>query len=119
MSTGIGDALNLTWKLGAVVRGGASTAILDSYESERLPFARRLVATMDAAFLRVADDSWVGRTTRTRIMPIVLALVSRLGLLGPLMFRTISQTRISYRRRDPPQRAGPVPPQGGGAGRAA
>ncbi|TNC64915.1 FAD-dependent monooxygenase [Rubellimicrobium roseum] len=97
MNTGIGDALNLAWKLGAVVRGEASAAILDSYEPERLPFARRLVATTDAAFLRVADDSWVGRTTRTRVMPAVLALVSRLGVLGPLMFRTISQTRISYR----------------------
>jgi hypothetical protein len=30
-------------------------------------------------------------------MPAVLSLVSRLGALGPLMFRTISQTRISYR----------------------
>jgi 2-polyprenyl-6-methoxyphenol hydroxylase-like FAD-dependent oxidoreductase len=69
MNTGIGDALNLAWKLGAVVRGEASAAILDSYEAERLPFARRLVATTDAAFLRVADDSWVGRTTRTRICP--------------------------------------------------
>lgn len=97
MNTGIGDALNLAWKLGAVVRGEASVEVLDSYEPERMPFARRLVATTDAVFLRVADDSWVGRAVRTRALPALVRLVSRLGVLGPALFRTISQTRISYR----------------------
>jgi hypothetical protein len=80
-----------------VVRGEAAEAVLDSYESERMPFARRLVATTDAAFMRVSNTSWVGRTVRTRILPVVMAMVSRLGMLGPTLFRTISQTRIAYR----------------------
>lgn len=97
MNTGIGDALNLAWKLGAVVRGEAAEAVLDSYESERMPFAQRLVATTDAAFMRVSNTSWVGQMVRTRVLPVVMAMVSRLGMLGPALFRTISQTRIAYR----------------------
>ena len=34
---GIQDALNLAWKLAAVVKGEADPALLDSYEAERLP----------------------------------------------------------------------------------
>ncbi|HVV18835.1 MAG TPA: FAD-dependent monooxygenase [Pseudonocardiaceae bacterium] len=40
MNTGIGDSYNLGWKLAAVVRG-APAALLDSYETERRPAARR------------------------------------------------------------------------------
>jgi 2-polyprenyl-6-methoxyphenol hydroxylase-like FAD-dependent oxidoreductase len=39
MNTGIQDAHNLAWKLAAVLRGGASDALLDSYERERRPVA--------------------------------------------------------------------------------
>ena len=53
MNTGIGDAVNLAWKLAAVVRKGANASLLDSYEPERIAFARRLVATTDQAFTGV------------------------------------------------------------------
>src|SRR5262245_33452694 len=41
MNTGIGDAVNLAWKLAAVVHGRAEASILDTYEPERISFARR------------------------------------------------------------------------------
>src|SRR5260370_20307152 len=44
MNTGIGDAVNLAWKLAAVVRGRANASILDSYAPERIAFSRRLGA---------------------------------------------------------------------------
>src|SRR6201994_2856997 len=50
MNTGIGDAINLAWKLASVVKGRAPATLLDSYEAERIGFARRLVATTDQAF---------------------------------------------------------------------
>lgn len=37
LNLGIGDAMNLGWKLGAVVAGGASEALLDTYDAERRP----------------------------------------------------------------------------------
>lgn len=41
MNTGIGDAVNLAWKLAAVMHGRADVSLLDSYEPERIGFARR------------------------------------------------------------------------------
>jgi 2-polyprenyl-6-methoxyphenol hydroxylase-like FAD-dependent oxidoreductase len=40
-NTAIEDAVNLGWKLAAVVRGRAPPALLDSYEAERRPLAER------------------------------------------------------------------------------
>ncbi|MEU4744213.1 FAD-dependent monooxygenase [Actinosynnema sp. NPDC023658] len=40
-STGVQDAFNLAWKLALVHRGVAGEALLDTYEDERLPVARR------------------------------------------------------------------------------
>jgi 2-polyprenyl-6-methoxyphenol hydroxylase-like FAD-dependent oxidoreductase len=56
MNTGIGDAVNLAWKLAEVQHGRANPAILDSYETERIGFARRLVATTDQAFTGLTSE---------------------------------------------------------------
>jgi len=45
-NTSVGDAVNLAWKMAAVLRGYASARLLDSYEIERRPVARQ---TLDAA----------------------------------------------------------------------
>ena len=43
LNTAIQDAQNLVWKIAALLRGDASRALLDSYETERRPVARRNV----------------------------------------------------------------------------
>ncbi len=43
MNTGIGDVMNLGWKLSAVHRGWAGPRLLDSYEIERRPIGLRNV----------------------------------------------------------------------------
>jgi 2-polyprenyl-6-methoxyphenol hydroxylase-like FAD-dependent oxidoreductase len=43
MNTGLGDAVDLAWKLAAVVSGWGGPALLESYELERKPVARRIV----------------------------------------------------------------------------
>jgi 2-polyprenyl-6-methoxyphenol hydroxylase-like FAD-dependent oxidoreductase len=50
-NTGVQDALNLAWKLAAVVKGDAGPALLDSYEAERLPLSR---LTVQQAYTRYA-----------------------------------------------------------------
>lgn len=42
-NTGVGDAVNLAWKLSAVLHGWAPPALLDSYESERRPVAQQTI----------------------------------------------------------------------------
>jgi 2-polyprenyl-6-methoxyphenol hydroxylase-like FAD-dependent oxidoreductase len=43
MNTGVGDAVDLGWKLEASVQGWAGPALLDSYDAERRPVALRNV----------------------------------------------------------------------------
>lgn len=45
-NTGVGDAVNLGWKLAAVVNGWAPPELLDSYEAERRPIAQKFVAAV-------------------------------------------------------------------------
>jgi hypothetical protein len=42
-NTGIGDAVNIGWKLGAVIDGWGGEGLLQSYEAERRPVAERTV----------------------------------------------------------------------------
>ncbi|MEU9736250.1 FAD-dependent oxidoreductase [Streptomyces sp. NPDC048002] len=43
LNTSVQDAYNLGWKLGAVLRGGADAALLDTYEEERRPIAAQML----------------------------------------------------------------------------
>ena len=97
MNTGIGDAINLAWKLAAVIERGASPALLDTYEPERIRFARALVKGTDHAFSLISGRGWVGRLIREVLVPHVAARIMRLRMAQQLMFRTISQTQITYR----------------------
>jgi len=95
MNTGIGDAINLAWKLAAVVQG-SDERVLDSYEPERMPFARRLVATTDRAFEVVTNESRIAHLARGRI-PSLIGRLFRIGAVRELAYRTISQLEIRYR----------------------
>ena len=97
MNTGIGDAVNLAWKLAAVVHGQAHAALLDSYEPERLAFARRLVASTDRAFTAVTSRGAIARRVRLNLVPLLLPPLFELAAVRRLMFRTISQTAVHYR----------------------
>lgn len=97
MNTGIGDAVNLAWKLAAVLGGRASPGLLDSYEAERMPFARSLVDTTDRVFEAVVGRGLFARLVRTVIAPVVLPLALRFSSVRRAQFRLVSQTRITYR----------------------
>jgi 2-polyprenyl-6-methoxyphenol hydroxylase-like FAD-dependent oxidoreductase len=96
MNTGIGDAVNLAWKPAAVLRGG-NTALAETYEAERLAFARRLVATTDRAFTVITSRGRRARWVRLSVAPRVIPILVSLKPVRRLMFRTISQTTIHYR----------------------
>jgi hypothetical protein len=44
LNLGLGDALNLGWKLAATLRGDAPDGLLDSYTAERHPIGARILA---------------------------------------------------------------------------
>jgi 2-polyprenyl-6-methoxyphenol hydroxylase-like FAD-dependent oxidoreductase len=98
MNTGIGDAVNLAWKLVAVANRRANASLLDSYESERIGFARRLVATTDQAFTGVTSRGPIAQLLRMRIVPLLFPLLFKFAAMRRLMFRTVSQTAVNYRK---------------------
>lgn len=61
LNTGLGDAVDLGWKLAAVLDGWADPGLLDSYESERRPIQTQVIAAAEAnnrvlATALLADD---------------------------------------------------------------
>jgi hypothetical protein len=96
MNTGLQDAYNLAWKLALVVCGRAEAALLDSYEDERIPVARRLLSTTDRAFSLVVSDNALAGVLRTRVLAKIAAFAMSFENIQRFAFLTISQTGIRY-----------------------
>lgn len=87
MCAGIRDAMNLAWKLHAVMHGEANEALLDSYQHERIENARayiqlaidmgRIVCTQDIEQARQRDEQLLA-ARKAGVMPI------KLGAAPPL-----------------------------------
>lgn len=97
MNTGIGDAINLAWKLAEVIQGNFEPKLLQSYHEERHAFAKILIQTTDQAFKVIASRGIFGSFFRTYIMPEIFAALTRVPFFLKIMFRTVSQVRINYR----------------------
>jgi 2-polyprenyl-6-methoxyphenol hydroxylase-like FAD-dependent oxidoreductase len=97
MNTGIGDAINLAWKLAAVIKEQAPEALLDTYESERRAFAEKLVKTTDQLFKFATAEGDFADFVRTNIAPILLPVVYQPEAIREYLFRVLSQTMIQYR----------------------
>ena len=98
MNTGLGDAVNLAWKLTEVLQRRAQASLLDSYEPERMAFAQKLVGTTDRAFVVATSPGRIARFVRMNVVPLVLPVLFHFEALRRLMFRTVSQIGINYRR---------------------
>lgn len=97
MNTGIGDAVNLGWKLAAVLGGRADARLLDTYEPERIAFARQLIRTTDRIFRVMTSRSALVGLWRLYLMPKMIALLVANRAGARLAFRTVSQIGIAYR----------------------
>lgn len=97
MNTGIGDAVNLSWKIAEVQHHRADPSLLDTYEAERIPFARSLIATTDRVFKFLVDDGKAAEFARVHIAAHVISTAARFTASRRQIFRTVSQTRLSYR----------------------
>jgi len=99
MNTGIGDAVDLGWKLAAVLQGWGGPQLLASYDAERRPIGLRNVAMATEFHLAhgefrgsmaaIEDDSDAGRALRARLGASLARDVGR-------MFRTAG-LQLGYR----------------------
>ncbi|MFM0284490.1 FAD-dependent monooxygenase [Paraburkholderia sediminicola] len=87
MNTGVGDAANLGWKLGAVLKGWGGAGLLDSYEAERRPVALRNVA--EAALNYRSEAS----------LP-VSAAIEDAGALGDAQRQALAEAIVATRARE-------------------
>jgi 2-polyprenyl-6-methoxyphenol hydroxylase-like FAD-dependent oxidoreductase len=104
MNTGIGDVVDLGWKLAAAAQGWGGPNLLASYDSERQPIGMRNInqsagfhlshGNFDRGFAAIEDDSDDGRALRGKLGPELVREIGR-------MFRTIG-VQLGYRYEDSP-----------------
>jgi len=101
MNTGLQDAVNLGWKLGATAAGRAPGWLLDSYHDERYPVGRAVLALTGRQFrLNTA------RTARRRAVRWAAhRVIAPLPPVQDWLAATYSGVAIRY----PPHGAGPAP----------
>jgi hypothetical protein len=100
MNAGIQDAANLGWKLAFAASKPDSSALLGSYDRERRPVARQILAMTHLAFWGEASTGRLPSLLRGGLVPlaapIVPALMARRRLVAAGI-RILSQLRVSYR----------------------
>jgi 2-polyprenyl-6-methoxyphenol hydroxylase-like FAD-dependent oxidoreductase len=82
MNTGIGDAMNLGWKLAAAVHGFAPPWLLDSYEAERHPVGAEVLRLTDVFNQLVLGHSRARRLLRSAFIGTVTRVPRGRRLLG-------------------------------------
>jgi 2-polyprenyl-6-methoxyphenol hydroxylase-like FAD-dependent oxidoreductase len=101
MNTGIQDALNLGWKLAYGARRGPYSDLVASYEQERRPVARRVLAMTHMVFFAEASAHPAASFLRSTLAPLAAPaapFVLRRRWLVAAAIRTLSQLRSHYRR---------------------
>jgi 2-polyprenyl-6-methoxyphenol hydroxylase-like FAD-dependent oxidoreductase len=98
LNLGVGDAMNLGWKLALVSRGEAKEDLLTTYEPERRPAARTIMRNTDRGFKLETAGSPVAMWMRMHLATRLISPLTRLPQVRRILFRMMSQTWISYRR---------------------
>lgn len=95
MNTGIGDAMNLGWKLAGAVHGWAPPWLLDSYETERYPVGAMVLKMTD-----VFNKMMVGHSRpRRALTQFAIRTVLRRRQLRTMIGGRLTGLGIAYRPR--------------------
>jgi hypothetical protein len=100
MNAAIQDAANLGWKLAFAAAGPGDGPLLDSYDRERRPVARQLLAITNLVFWAEAGGGPVPSAVRAHLGPLAAPLVPALAGQPRLVaagIRLVSQLGVSYR----------------------
>ncbi|MBV9797677.1 MAG: FAD-dependent monooxygenase [Solirubrobacterales bacterium] len=93
MNTGLGDAFNLGWKLSLVVKGQATTDLLDTYQRERVPIAEGVLGLTHALVRTFTLPSCAERWLRDRLLPVA----SRMPVAERRFVNRMAQVSHNYR----------------------
>jgi 2-polyprenyl-6-methoxyphenol hydroxylase-like FAD-dependent oxidoreductase len=92
MNSGIGDAVNLGWKLALVIRDRVAPALLDTYASEREAVGRALLAATDYSNRVAFNANTMVRALRNAVLPVA----AHLPLVRDRLRENVAQLRIAY-----------------------
>ncbi|MCW2556698.1 MAG: 2-polyprenyl-6-methoxyphenol hydroxylase-like oxidoreductase [Mycobacterium sp.] len=85
MNTGIGDAMNLGWKLAEAVHGTAPAGLLETYQAERHPVGATVLRLTDAFNTLVLGTSALRRLLRRVAVTAILGLPIGRRVMGGLL----------------------------------
>src|SRR5215813_6852313 len=86
LNTGLGDAVDLGWKLTATLAGWGGSALLESYEIERQPVGRRNISHADVSHAgdrerepapEIFEDTQAGAQARRRMGEAIVSSMTR------------------------------------------
>jgi hypothetical protein len=100
MNTGMLDAVNLGWKLAFASRDGSHEHLLDSYEQERRPVARQVLALTHVVFFAEASTNPLPAFLRGTLVPLAapaMPFLLRQRRLMAEVVRMLSQRWVRYR----------------------
>ena len=110
MGAGLRDATNLSWKLAGVLNGTLSPSVLDTYQQERKPHARRLIDLALTVGRAMTSGGRFGDLVRRTVVP-------RLHLLPGMRDKVLDSTTpplprsaLVHKTRAPRQLAGTLCP---------
>jgi 2-polyprenyl-6-methoxyphenol hydroxylase-like FAD-dependent oxidoreductase len=101
MNTGLHDAWNLAWKLDLYLHGRAGEPLLDSYDAERLPVIRHVIAMTDVMTKVMGTPNPLVQGLRNAVIP----MASRLAPFQHAFVEKLSELDIAY--PDSPMVEGP------------
>ncbi|RKG59404.1 monooxygenase [Corallococcus sp. AB011P] len=103
LNVGLQDAMNLGWKLAAVVKDGAPEALLDSYSRERRPVGEALIHNT------LAQTALMGATRETLALRELLSGLLREPRLNRQLADNIGALDVGYAPLDVPAPDAPSP----------
>lgn len=97
MNTGLQDAHNLAWKMAYVLKGFANEKLLDTYNEERMPFAKWVLGFTDRGFTVLASKKWYLVLFRKYIVLNLIGIVTKFRFVLKNGFQVISQIWVNYK----------------------
>jgi 2-polyprenyl-6-methoxyphenol hydroxylase-like FAD-dependent oxidoreductase len=92
MNSGIGDAVNLAWKLALVIRDDVAPALLETYAEEREAVQQALLAATDYGNRLAFNANTMVRALRNAVLPVA----THVPLVRDRLRENVAQLRIAY-----------------------
>ena len=110
MGAGLRDAMNLSWKLAGVLNGTLESSVLDTYEQERKPHARRLINLALTVGRAMTAGGRVGDLLRRTAVPKMHLLPGMRSKVLDSQTPALPGSALIHKTRAPRQLAGTLCP---------